>query len=80
MTFSASIFGNLFVFFDDILVYSRDLQSHVHHLEVVLSTLHDQQLYANMCKCHFAQLKLEYLGHIISADEVAADPSKIEAM
>ena len=80
MTFSASIFGNLFVFFDDILVYSRDLQSHVHHLEVVLSILRNQKLYANMRKCHFTQLKLEYLGHIISADRVAANPSKIEAM
>ena len=68
------------VFFDDILVYSRDLQSHVHHFEVVFSILHDQKLFANMSKCHFAQLKLEYLGHIISTDGVAADPSKIEAM
>ena len=68
------------VFFDNILVYSRDLQSHVHHLEVVLSILCDQQLYANMSKCHFAQQKLEYLCHIISADEVVADSSKIEAM
>nr|CAN79493.1 hypothetical protein VITISV_033374 [Vitis vinifera] len=33
-----------------------------------------------MRKCHFTQLKLEYLGHIISADRVAANPSKIEAM
>ena len=68
------------VFFDNILVYSRDLQSHVHHLEVVLSILCFQQLYANMSKCHFAQQKLEYLCHIISADKVVADPSKIEAM
>ena len=68
------------VFFDNILVYSRDLQSHVHHLEVVLSILRNQKLYANMRKCHFTQLKLEYLSHIISADRVAANPSKIEAM
>ena len=33
-----------------------------------------------MCKFHFAQLTLEYLGHIVSADRVAKDPSKIEAM
>ena len=28
----------------------------------------------------FGQLKLEYLGHIISSEEVQADPSKIESM
>ncbi|RVW45033.1 Retrovirus-related Pol polyprotein from transposon 297 [Vitis vinifera] len=78
--FHTHLWKFVLVFFDDILVYTRDLQSHVHHFEVVFSILHDQKLFANMSKCHFAQLKLEYLGHIISTDGVAVDPSKIEAM
>lgn len=31
-------------------------------------------------KCSFAQPQIEYLGHLVSADEVAVDPRKIEAM
>ena len=68
------------VFFDDILIYNHDLASHVKHLELVLEVLAREQLVANKKKCSFAQPQIEYLGHIVSAAGVAADPSKIDAM
>ena len=34
------------VFFDDILVYSKNLSDHVHHLQLVLEVLAKHQLYA----------------------------------
>lgn len=42
------------VFFDDILVYSRDLPSHVSHLDTVLSTLTTYQFYLKESKYVFA--------------------------
>ncbi|XP_019446853.1 PREDICTED: uncharacterized protein LOC109350125 [Lupinus angustifolius] len=68
------------VLFDDILVFSKDLVSHVSHLEQVLVVLHQNGLKANKKKCSFGQGSLEYLGHIISGEGVAADQSKIEVM
>jgi hypothetical protein len=68
------------VFLDDILVYSKDLQEHATHLEIVLQLLRKHQLYAKASKCSFAQDKIEYLGHVISKDGVATDKEKTQAM
>lgn len=68
------------VFFDDILVYSPTWEAHMHHLKSVLQMLHDHSLVANKKKCSFAQLFVEYLGHIISYDGVAMDLAKISCV
>ncbi|XP_073120609.1 uncharacterized protein [Henckelia pumila] len=39
------------VYFDDILVYSKNLDDHVGHLRVVLITLRAEHLYDNLKKC-----------------------------
>jgi hypothetical protein len=68
------------VFLDDILIYSPDFDTHLHHLQLVLEILSEHKLYMKASKCSFAQTQLEYLGHIISDAGVATDPVKIEAM
>jgi hypothetical protein len=66
------------VFFDDILVYRSDKEQHKKHLSIVLNILRENQLKAKLTKCTFAQPQVEYLGHIISGQGVATDPSKIK--
>lgn len=68
------------VFFDDILIYSSSLDTHLQHLRTVFTVLSEQQLFVNKKKCLFAQSKLEYLGHVISVAGVQVDPSKVQAM
>jgi hypothetical protein len=68
------------VFFDDILIYSKSLDDHVNHLRSVLTVLDQHQLFAKLSKCRFVVTEIEYLGHLISAQGVRADPSKLEAM
>ena len=70
----------MLVFFDDILVYSRGVEEHVQHLEVVLETLHENELYANLAKCSFAKGKIGYLGHFIYEKGVEVDSEKIRAI
>ncbi|KAK1681418.1 hypothetical protein QYE76_042266 [Lolium multiflorum] len=46
------------VYFDDILIYSKNLEDHVQHVREVLCILRHEKLFANLPKCHFAQNKL----------------------
>nr|GEV28394.1 hypothetical protein [Tanacetum cinerariifolium] len=78
--FKAYLRRFVLVFFDDILVYSPTLETHVRHLELVLQVLRQNTLYAKQSKCVFKTEKVEYLGHVITRKGVATDKSKIEAM
>ena len=68
------------VFFDDILIYSKNIALHRQHLKTVLQLLRLHQLKLKATKCSFATDMVEYLGHVLSAKGVATDPSKIEAI
>ncbi|KAJ1701330.1 hypothetical protein LUZ63_001109 [Rhynchospora breviuscula] len=68
------------VFFDDILIYSKTLEDHVHHVHTVLQVLLSNQLKAKFSKCEFGSNSIEYLGHIINSQGVATDPRKVDAM
>ncbi|MCH81990.1 enzymatic polyprotein, partial [Trifolium medium] len=68
------------VFFDDISIYSNNMEIHKQHLAGILQTLKDNQLFAKQKKCSFGQKQIEYLGHLISGEGVSADPKKIEDM
>jgi hypothetical protein len=61
-------------------VYSKTLEEHVSLLRQVLSLLDQHQLKVKRNKCTFAQPKLVYLGHVIGADGVAADPKNISTV
>ena len=53
------------VFIDDILVYSKSAEDHALHLQVVLQTLRDRQLYAKFSKCEFWLNEVIFLGHVV---------------
>jgi hypothetical protein len=68
------------VFFDDILIYSREYDEHLKHVEEVLAILKRDSWQVKLSKCAIAQKKNSYLGHVISADGVAMDETKIESV
>jgi hypothetical protein len=68
------------VFIDDILVYSSTAKEHEQHLRVVLERLRQNQLYAKFSKCEFWLEEVAFLGHVLTAEGVAVDPAKIEAV
>jgi hypothetical protein len=68
------------VFFDDILIYSKNEDSHINYLQLALEVLRSQKLFAKKSKCRFGCKEVDYLGHIISKSGVRADLGKIKAM
>ena len=68
------------VFFDDILIYSKTWADHLRHIRAVLAELHRHVLFVKRSKCIFGSPSVTYLGHIISAQGVAMDPAKVQAI
>ena len=68
------------VYFDDILVYSKNLKEHEEHLRSVLSVLKHERLYANLKKCTFCTDRLVFLGFVVSAAGIEVDEEKVKAI
>ena len=67
-------------YLDDLIVHGRSFSEILAHLEQVLQKLERAGLKLNPKKCHLFQRKVDYLGHVISAEGVATDPKKIEVV
>ena len=68
------------VYFDDILIYSKNINGHVVHLKFVLDVLRKEKLFANMKKCTFCTDKLMLLGFVVGAHGIQVDEEKVCAI
>lgn len=68
------------VYLYDILIFSRSLEEHLHHIWQVLQTLRPHKLCANLEKCTFGLTQVQYMGYIIDEQGVHVDPSKSQAI
>ncbi|KAK1683148.1 hypothetical protein QYE76_043996 [Lolium multiflorum] len=68
------------VFIDDILIYSKDKEEHAKNLKIVLQILREHQLYAKFSKCKFWLDSVEFLGHVITKEGIAVNPSKVQSV
>ena len=63
----------MLVFFDDMLIYSKNWNSHLNYVETILNILEDNTFYANKSKCSLGQKEIEFLGHIVSSHDIKGD-------
>ncbi|PKA59404.1 putative mitochondrial protein [Apostasia shenzhenica] len=71
---------NLEAYVDDILVKSRTLEGHLNDLRETFSTLRRFNLKLNPAKCTFGAASGKFLGYLVSARGIEANPDKISAI
>ena len=67
-------------YIDDIIIFSEDFDSHLEHVSKVLHRLHERGLVIKLPKCEFCVEKVEFLGHVVSAQGIQMQPRKIDAI
>ena len=68
------------VFMDDMVMCLRNEKDHVIHLNIVIQTLKDRELYAMISNSNFWLECVEFLGHIVSRTNITVDTKKNEAL
>ena len=67
-------------YLDDIIIFSRDLDSHLERLERLFTRLREANLKLKPSKCQVMQKQVTFLGFTVSQTGVGTDPWKISAI
>ena len=68
------------LYLDDVIVIAPDFRTHLDRLAEVLQRLQQAGLKLKPKKCELLQTEVKYLGHLVSAEGIATDPEKVEAI
>ena len=68
------------IYMDDIIVFSRTPEEHIHRLTAVISKLRAAGLKLNPTKCDLFRQQIHYLEHVVSKEGISTDPDKIKAV
>ena len=67
-------------YLDDIIIFSKNEDDHLRHLEEAFHQLRQAGLKMKRSKCDFFKSEIHYLGHLISADGISPLPDKLDTI
>ncbi len=67
-------------YIDDILIFSKNMEDHEHHVCLVLENFQEVGLYAKLEKCKFHQFEVEFLSYVIFGNGIHMDLHKIQTI
>ena len=68
------------VYLNNILIFFKNKEEHLKHLDKILLRLWRFALYVSEKKCSFFTKEVKYLGYIINGEGVAMDPLRVVAI
>ena len=68
------------VYLDDIIIFSRTLEEHLKHIEIIFQKLKAAGLKLKESKCDFFKSEIHYLGHLISDKGIQPFPEKLDTI
>jgi hypothetical protein len=68
------------VYFDDILIYSKSLTEHLHHLRAIFYALRAARFFGNLEKCTFCTERVSFLGYVVTSQGIEVDEAKVQAI
>ena len=80
LVLSGLTYDQCLVYLDDILIFSKTFEEHCQRLAAVFRRLEEHSLKLKASKCHLFQLKVTFLGHVVSERGVECDPDKVAAI
>ena len=61
-------------FIDDIIIYSKNFEDHLRHLNLVFERLEKFNVQVKPSKCNFFKTEVLYLGHIVNREGIKVNP------
>ena len=68
------------VYLDDVIIFGRTFEEQLTRLDEVFCRIRRANLKLKPTKCSLFQREVEFLGHIVSAEGIAMQPGKLEAI
>lgn len=68
------------VYFDDIVIFSKDIKEHLKHVKEIITKLKNYNLKININKSVFCTNEVEYLGFRVSKDGIKMSEDKIKTI
>ncbi|KAF8753032.1 hypothetical protein RHS01_07371 [Rhizoctonia solani] len=78
--FSAHIGVFMYVYLDDIIIFSNTIEEHVEHIRVILKILGKEKFYLSPKKMQFFTKEINLLGHVIDSKGIKMDPHKVDSI
>ena len=68
------------VYIDDIIIHSKDFDTHIQHIKAVLKTLQEAHIQVKHTKCKFATQEINYLGITINPRGIKPDKERLRKL